>query len=112
MNFPGFVYLVKSEVGPFKIGRSVNPKLRLSSLVTQYPDFGPLRIIHALHTNDCQYAERYFHWVYLNQQVTGEWFNLDYYDVCYFESFGDFITMDANGLPEITAVALAEIAVE
>ena len=58
MDRSGFVYLLSSNIGLFKIGQTSNLEVRISSLA-KVP-IG-IKLLHAIATDDRHWLERYFH---------------------------------------------------
>jgi len=72
-----FVYLMRNNrSGYYKIGRSVNPKFRESTLQAQEPNVELLDTCIAP-----KELERELHQQYSNKRLRGEWFELDIDDV-------------------------------
>ena len=87
MSDTGFVYLIHSTSGLYKIGKSKTPRSRLSSLQTSTTD--KLEIIHLIETDCMSNLEDNIHRHVSHKQVHGEWFNLDMDDVNWIKSLGD-----------------------
>jgi len=68
------VYVIKSSMGPVKIGISKSPKSRKSSLTTGHP--GELSIEALCYGCDADVAERQLHEKYSEYRMSGEWFDL------------------------------------
>lgn len=75
----GFVYLMHSSSGHYKIGASANPQSRLRSLRTASPFV--IRLLHTVHTGDMYEAEKTLHTRYAGKRVNNEWFELSDFDV-------------------------------
>mgnify|MGYP000586049724 CR=1 FL=1 len=68
------VYLIEHEHGYIKIGRSVNPVQRISTLETACPY--ELHLMGFIKTNDAPQLEARLHEKYETYQKSGEWYNL------------------------------------
>lgn len=90
----GYVYLMMSSNGYYKIGISNNVKKRLQGIKRQFPVM--VEIIHYFACYDCRKTEKYLHKKYFSKRVEYEWFQLDKYDVEWIKSIKD------NQLDEIT----------
>lgn len=77
---PGYVYLIHG-IGTswYKIGVSLDTKVRLKQLGTQ----GPFKIelIHQLKVDDMVAVESYFHRLFNGKRAEGEWFTLSPDDI-------------------------------
>lgn len=75
----GYVYLIKSNVGHYKIGLTVQPVTRLARLDVTLPF--DIEVLHLIHTDDLRRAEKQLHQTYAVKRVRGEWFALSESDV-------------------------------
>lgn len=75
----GFVYLMESDIGLYKIGHSVRPKDRLNKLRAQSPI--NIKLLHTIKYADRFAAELMWHKRFASKRVKGEWFKLDADDV-------------------------------
>lgn len=72
----GYVYIVKTTEGHYKIGESKEPKKRFSSLG------GPVeKIVHSFQTDDCKRLETYLHDKFIGKRVGSEIFELSQDDL-------------------------------
>lgn len=81
---PGYVYLLKSPTGYYKIGRAKNPEKRLETFNVKLPfevDFECL-----IYSDDMWFLERELHIKFKDKRVQGEWFKLDDEDIAYIKS--------------------------
>lgn len=81
---PGYVYLIKSPSGHYKIGRTVNPNDRLRMFGVQLPF--EVEIIALIKSDDHKRLEASLHQTYNDKRVNGEWFALSPEDVDYVKS--------------------------
>jgi hypothetical protein len=81
---PGYVYLLKSVSGHWKIGRSGNPNNRLKTFGIQLPF--EVEFEHLIQTCDMSKSEATLHAQFASKRVNGEWFNLSPDDVAYIKS--------------------------
>lgn len=74
----GYVYLFSAVGGFYKIGASKNPNERLLSFA-----FLPfeIKIAHAIKTDDAAWLESFYHQVFADKHIVGEWFKLTPEDV-------------------------------
>lgn len=70
----GYVYLLFSSDGKYKIGASVNPYRRLRQLSTGTAT--PPRLVHTILTDDMFRLESIWHQAYKHLRCRGEWYNL------------------------------------
>lgn len=77
----GYVYLIKSSEGCYKIGRSKNVKERISSLGVTLPF--DIEVIHTIKSADYAGLETELHELFELKRVRGEWFNLSPDDIEY-----------------------------
>ena len=83
----GYVYLMRSANGLYKIGRSKNTKKRKAELNRQFPI--QIGIIHLVLCRDYCKAEKDLHRKYRQKRVESEWFNLSAQDVAWLLSLKD-----------------------
>lgn len=70
----GFIYLIKPDHMPYKIGLARDVDGRVRSLAGLLPY--RVRLIHTVMTDDVCEVESYFHNVFSQRRVKGEWFDL------------------------------------
>jgi hypothetical protein len=75
----GYVYLIQSPTGSYKIGRSKNIANRLKTFNVKLPF--EIEIEHVISCSDYRAAERELHKRYADKRVNGEWFALTRDDV-------------------------------
>jgi hypothetical protein len=78
----GFVYLIESAAGLYKIGRTANVQARLKLIATSSPH--PVNVKHSFKTKDSIKAEALLHAKFANYRRHGEWFDLQPSDVEWF----------------------------
>lgn len=78
---PGYVYLLKSEAGHYKIGRSVNPESRHKTFGIQLP----FRVSYEclIKTENMKRLEAELHEKFAHKRLDGEWFDLSTEDIEY-----------------------------
>lgn len=87
-KIPGYVYLLFSENGFCKIGKSKSPADRLKTLSVKLPfDIEPLSFFVC---DDYNLAERMLHEHFSHKRVRGEWFNLSDEDICKIIKISEF----------------------
>ena len=82
----GYIYLIKSTSGHYKIGQSKNPKRRLKEL-QKGATIGPfeLDLVCYFKVKDMDDIEDHLHGYFYAERVIGEWFNLSNDQVKEFE---------------------------
>lgn len=75
----GFVYLIKSSSGFWKIGRTVDPANRMKTFSVKLPF--EVEYEHLIPCADMVRAELQLHERFFSKRANGEWFNLDEADV-------------------------------
>jgi hypothetical protein len=80
----GYVYLIKSPTGAYKIGKTKNPKDRMRMFHIKVPF--EIEIEHLVEVEDMQKLERGLHTMFRTKRINGEWFNLSEDDVQYIKS--------------------------
>lgn len=89
---PGYVYLLKSAHGFYKIGRAESPEHRVGTLGVQLPfEITPE---HFIKCEDMVSAEKMLHDMFSELRQRGEWFRLDKVDVAYIKAI---VTISAKG---------------
>lgn len=82
----GYVYLVKSSTGYYKIGLTSNPKDRKRTFSVKLPFEVEFECL--IKTSDMVSLERELHGRFADRRVDGEWFDLSAKDVAYIKSLG------------------------
>jgi Meiotically up-regulated gene 113 len=77
----GFVYLIQSQSGAYKIGRTKNPNDRLKTFNVKLPF--EVEFICLIETANMHALEAELHEQFSDKRVNGEWFNLNSDDVEY-----------------------------
>lgn len=100
MGKPGYVYLIHSDTGHYKIGWSVEPRKRLKIFSVEMPI--QIRLLHYFYAEDALLAERLLHERFAEKRVSGEWFRLAEQDVELICSFcrhygGQFDSLSRDG---------------
>ena len=78
----GYIYIIRSETGEYKIGLTKNLKTdgaRLKSFSVQSPL--EIELIHNFYADDTKQAEIKLHEKYAAKRVKGEWFALNQEDI-------------------------------
>jgi hypothetical protein len=71
----GYVYLLEAENGLFKIGRSKQPKFRISEITKAVAPF-EIKEVHKAWYPDCHAVESALHRRFAKKRKRGEWFAL------------------------------------
>jgi len=72
----GYVYFIQDTIsGHVKIGKSKNPKARLSQLQTATTN--PLKLLHTIECEDMDELETMFHSRFADCYIRGEWFAVE-----------------------------------
>lgn len=77
----GYVYLVQSPTGYYKIGRTVNPRNRIKTFGVQLPF--EVEFVALIQTPNMHQLEQELHDRFAMKRGQGEWFALDQHDVDY-----------------------------
>lgn len=77
----GYVYLLQSPTGAYKIGRTKNPKSRLKTFEVKLPF--EVEFTALIQTRDMYQLEIDLHTKYASKKIKGEWFRLEQEDVDY-----------------------------
>ncbi len=78
---PGYIYLMRMHTDanaylcPFKIGRSIDPHVRLKQVAAQFKKY-PISLTSYFAADDADYAELQLHVWYADERVDDEWFAL------------------------------------
>lgn len=83
----GYVYLMRSTGGEYKIGCSVSPERRLSSLKTGIPF--DIELVYMFKVMNMRATEKLLHFRYAEKRIRGEWFALSDNDVEEIKGFSD-----------------------
>ena len=78
-QYPGFIYLLKTDEGLHKVGKTKYLDNRLTSFGLTLPF--SVELITSYHVPDMHATEVYWHRLFASKQVNGEWFRLDNQDV-------------------------------
>lgn len=87
---PGYVYLLQSPTGAYKIGRSAKPNDRLQTFKVALPF--EVDYLCTIATEDMYGLESRLHSLYAHKRVNGEWFNLEADDIAYIKSLAGGIS--------------------
>lgn len=84
---PGYIYLLKSEIGMYKIGRTKH----LNKRFPEFNTFLPFQVSleHSFWAQDYVAAEKFLHWCFAEKRGRGEWFALTPEDVDWFCNLTD-----------------------
>jgi hypothetical protein len=85
-NKPGYVYVLRSPTGAYKIGLSRNPQHRLETFTVKLPfevEYDTL-----IKTDDMRGLEAELHARYAHKHINGEWFALDADDLAELRAMG------------------------
>lgn len=83
----GFVYLMRSGNGYYKIGISKNTTHRIYNLRRQFPI--EIDIVHKIASNNYRNVESFLHKKYEHKKAEYEWFKLEPEDIQWFTSLQD-----------------------
>lgn len=81
---PGYVYLIQSPSGYYKIGKTINPTNRMKTFTVKLPF--EVEYLALIPTQDRHSLERELHKLFDNKRVNGEWFQLDANDVAHIKN--------------------------
>lgn len=79
----GYVYLLKSPTGAYKVGRTKNPDNRLATFGVKLPF--EVEYICVIETDDMYALERELHDRFEELRINGEWFALTITEIAYME---------------------------
>lgn len=82
----GYVYLIASETGHYKIGRTRNPEDRMATFGVKLPF--QVEYQHLIQCDDMRALEKTLHEKFDHKRVNGEWFALAPDDVAWIKSLG------------------------
>jgi hypothetical protein len=94
-NRSGYIYLLKSKHG-VKIGRTINPKSRISDIQVQIP-FGIEEIANYV-VFDMYKKEKELHEKYKTKRLKGEWFNLSMEEI---REIQHYLQLEENQIKEV-----------
>lgn len=77
----GYVYLIQSPTGTYKIGRTVDPDNRMKTFTVKLPF--EVEYVCTIQTEDMHALEKQLHGHFASKRVSGEWFSLTPDDVEY-----------------------------
>lgn len=83
----GFVYLVESPSGAYKIGRTKNPNDRARTFEVKLPF--EINFVAVIQTDDMYQMEKTLHTKFNEKRINGEWFNLNPLDVEYIKGLAN-----------------------
>lgn len=82
---PGYVYIVRSDTGHYKIGRTADPSNRLRTFGLKLPvEIEPIILIK---TGDMVRLEKTLHQQYRHKRINGEWFSLCPVDLVWLSNY-------------------------
>lgn len=87
---PGYVYILKSDKGYYKIGRSFNPMNRIKIFNVRLPMH--VKYVVLIKTSDMNALEAHFHTQYSHKHEAGEWFRLNQNDINWLKGFPGALT--------------------
>jgi predicted GIY-YIG superfamily endonuclease len=91
----GYVYLVKSVTGHWKIGRTNNPDTRINQFEVRLPI--EIELDHLILCYDMFAMERAMHIRFQHKRIRRtEWFHLTAYDIAYIKHFATQLEYDAH----------------
>lgn len=83
----GFVYLIQSPTGAYKIGRTTNPEDRMKTFEVKLPF--EVEYVCVIKTKDMFGLESQLHSQFADKRVNGEWFSLSPEDVDYIKGLAE-----------------------
>lgn len=86
---PGYIYLLKSEAGHYKIGRTHNPDDRAKTFGVKLPF--RVEYICLIKCNDMELLEAALHCRFAKKRLDGEWFKLNAKDVDYMKKYAYWV---------------------
>lgn len=70
----GFIYLLKSENGKYKIGRTTQPVSRIKQIQSNTPF--KIQLVHLFEVRKARKIEKEIHAIFKEFLIAGEWFEL------------------------------------
>jgi Meiotically up-regulated gene 113 len=95
----GFVYLLKSSEGHYKIGCTISPDDRLHTFEVKLPF--KVHYEHLIYSADRRRLESDLHKQFASKRIEGEWFNLSDDDVNYIKSLKDEMEISVPDISEL-----------
>lgn len=96
----GWVYIIReASEGYYKIGKTKDPDDRLATFEVKLPFM--VNFTHLIHTTDRHLLESVIHAAFKDKRVSGEWFNLETWEVDY------LVNLDFIHSPEHTAETIS-----
>lgn len=89
----GYLYLLRSNVGYYKIGRTINVDVRVGQHLRDYPV--TLDVVHVVVVPDMIRYESWLLSKFSDRKMQGEWFSLSDDDVNWIKSLDEEAIMDA-----------------
>lgn len=86
----GYVYILKSDKGFYKIGRTSNPDNRLRTFNVRLPMHVNYEVL--IKTSDMNGLEAHFHKQFQHKHESGEWFRLVHNDLRWLKHFPGALT--------------------
>ena len=84
---PGYVYVLQSPTGAYKIGHSKNPHSRLKTFQVKLPF--EVEYVCLVYSGDMQGLELELHERFDERRINGEWFALSEDDIAYIQSLSE-----------------------
>lgn len=82
---PGYVYILKSDSGHYKIGRTIDYENRIKTFNVKLPI--EVEFLVLIRTGNMMHLESVLHDQYQHKRVNGEWFSLDRNDLLFVASY-------------------------
>lgn len=99
---PGYVYVVKSDTGHYKIGRTNNPDDRRKTFNVKLPV--EIQFLVLIKTGNMNYLESTLHRMFSHKRVNGEWFKLSDTDLVWLSNYpGNLLAVDTEPVVQATA---------
>ena len=97
----GFVYIIKSSEGYYKIGKSIDKETRIGTLEVKLPF--EIDVEHTIESDDYTLAEKTLHNEYEKKRVRGEWFSLSKKDLMFIKKIKNMNFKQGFSLQAIAA---------
>lgn len=88
----GYVYVLKSDSGHYKIGKTTDPKNRRETFGIKLPM--EVEYIVLIQSSNHHRLEATLHEQFKHKRINGEWFNLSHNDLIWFNGFPGNILRD------------------
>lgn len=90
----GYIYLLKSENGYYKIGKTIQLDTRIKTIMREYPVY--IERVHFFKTSQLTKVESFLHSLFSEFRLQGEWFKLEKSHLDFIMQFDSSTTYSLN----------------